>query len=84
VLLYVAGYPGARVRDIAAAVGITERRAYAVLRELEDAGYVVRRRVGRGVEFAIREEAPMRASLVRHLPVRQLLRLLDVTEPPSD
>ena len=34
--------PGVRLRDIATAVGITERSAYAIVTDLTAAGYVVK------------------------------------------
>ncbi|TMK69850.1 MAG: winged helix-turn-helix domain-containing protein, partial [Actinobacteria bacterium] len=42
VLTCVADDPGIRLRDIAAAVGITERAAHRILSELVEAGYVLR------------------------------------------
>jgi hypothetical protein len=42
VLLCIARDPGARLRDIAASVGITERSADAIVSDLAGAGYVVR------------------------------------------
>ncbi|MCP6768653.1 Rrf2 family transcriptional regulator, partial [Klebsiella pneumoniae] len=39
VLLCVAGDPAIRVRDIAEAVGITERMALRILHDLAEAGY---------------------------------------------
>jgi DNA-binding Lrp family transcriptional regulator len=42
VLVCVARDPGIRLRDIATAVGITERGAHRIVSELVDEGYVVR------------------------------------------
>jgi DNA-binding MarR family transcriptional regulator len=42
VLLCIARDPGARLRDIAASVGITERSAHAIVSYLAGAGYIVR------------------------------------------
>ncbi len=44
---YVARDPGARVREIADAVGITERTAHGILADLVDAGYLKREKEGR-------------------------------------
>ena len=41
-LLCIARDPGARLRDIAASVGITERSADAIVSDPRRAGYVVR------------------------------------------
>jgi len=83
VLLYVAAHPEARVRDVAEAVGITERRTYGILRDLDDGGFIERRRVGREVHFKIRRSKRMRAPLVRNVPIQELLNLLEDTAPRS-
>ena len=46
VLLAIAGDPEIRLRDIAATLGITERRAHGIVTDLAEAGYVVRRKDG--------------------------------------
>lgn len=46
VLVSVARTPGARVRDIADSVGITERAALRLVHDLEKDGYLTRHRVG--------------------------------------
>jgi DNA-binding transcriptional ArsR family regulator len=53
VLLAVAADPEARVTDIAARVGITTRSTLQILKDLEDAGYLHRRRDGRRTRYAI-------------------------------
>ena len=53
VLLAIAREPTARLRDVAAAVGITERAAQAIVADLEAAGYLRRERVGRRNEYTI-------------------------------
>ena len=46
VLVEIARNPKARIRDIAAAAGITERTAQAIVADLEEAGYITRTRTG--------------------------------------
>ena len=46
-LVEIAGNTGARIRDIAAAVGLTERTVQAIIADLEAAGYLTRTRAGR-------------------------------------
>ncbi|WP_440107364.1 helix-turn-helix transcriptional regulator [Streptosporangium sp. H16] len=53
VLLAIAREPTARLRDVAEAVGITERAAQAIVADLEAAGYLHRERVGRRNEYTI-------------------------------
>src|ERR1019366_8242014 len=42
VLLCIAYDPQVRLRDIAASLSITERRAYGIINDLSEAGYVVK------------------------------------------
>ena len=60
VLLCVAKDPGMRVRDIADCVGITERAVHRIVSDLVDAGYLIRRRVGRRNEYEIDRGLPLR------------------------
>jgi DNA-binding MarR family transcriptional regulator len=71
-----ASHPGTRVRDIAYDLDMTERRVYLILRELEDTGYITRRRHGNRVEFTIHQRESLRAPLARDVTIRQLLELL--------
>jgi Winged helix-turn-helix DNA-binding len=56
VLLLVAREPRARLRDIAGAVGITERTAHRIITELVEDGYVIRRRNGSRNEYEVRPD----------------------------
>jgi DNA-binding IclR family transcriptional regulator len=47
VLLCIAHDPGARLRDIAAGLGITDRTAHRIVTDLTEAGYVVKEKDGR-------------------------------------
>ena len=60
VLLCIARDPDARLRDIADAVGITERAAQAIVGDLVEAGYLARSREGRRNRYEVHEDAPMR------------------------
>ena len=80
VLLAVAQKPDLRVREIAAAADITERYAYRILRDLEDGGYVERRRKGRGNLYRIHPELVLGDPIVEEQSLRELLRLIDKRE----
>jgi MarR family len=47
VLVEIARNPDARIRDISAVVGLTERTVQAIVADLEAAGYLTRDRAGR-------------------------------------
>ena len=76
VLLCVANDPGIRLRDIASAVGITERSAHKIISELVDDGYATRERRGRRNHYTVKLDLPLRHPLVREREVGDLLELL--------
>jgi DNA-binding IclR family transcriptional regulator len=77
-LLAVAQRPHARVREIAAVSGITERYAYRILRDLQNAGYVERRREGRGNVYRLNPDLALGDPLVEEHALWELLRLIDM------
>lgn len=86
VLLCVANDPGIRLRDIAAAVGITERAAHRILSQLVEEGYVLRERQGRRNRYEVLSGRPMRHPLVQERDVGELLEVLigSTTGEPAD
>ena len=76
VLLVLARDPESRLRDVAGAVGITERAASRILSNLVEEGYVVREREGRRNRYTVHAERPLRHPLEREHAVRQLLDAL--------
>ncbi len=59
VLLRIAQDPGARLRGIAVGLGITERRAYGIVTDLAQAGYVVKHKDGRRNRYQIQAHLPL-------------------------
>jgi DNA-binding IclR family transcriptional regulator len=51
--------PGARLRDIAAGLGITERSAYGIITDLTAAGYLVKQKDGRRNRYQIQAHLPL-------------------------
>ncbi len=76
VLVCVARDPGIRLRDIAAAVGITERATHRIVSELVDEGYVVRERQGRRNRYQVKTKLPLRHPLAEEHEVGDLLEVL--------
>lgn len=76
VLICVARDPGIRLRDIAAAIGITERAAHRILSELVEDGYVLREKQGRRNRYQVVPELPLRHPLVQEREVGDLLEVL--------
>jgi predicted transcriptional regulator len=80
VLVCIADDPGARLRDIAATLDITERTAFGVVADLTEAGYVVKDKQGRRNRYGIQENLPLRMDLGREPTIGELLRLLVATK----
>jgi hypothetical protein len=53
VLVEIARNPEARIRDIAAVAGLTERAVQAIVADLEAAGYLTRTRTGRRTVYKV-------------------------------
>ncbi len=60
VLIHLAGTPDSRIRDIASAVGITERSVQGILHDLEQAGYVSTTKVGRRNAYSVQADLRFR------------------------
>jgi Mn-dependent DtxR family transcriptional regulator len=82
VLLCVARDPQMRLRDIAECVGVTERSAQQLVCELEEAGYVTKKRVGRRNVYAVKAGVRMPNELEHGARLADLLSLLDA-EPAA-
>ena len=75
VLIFLAQNPQARVRDIAAEVGITERSAQIILADLEAAGYLTKIKVGRRNEYTIEADMKFRHPSESHKTIKSLLEI---------
>jgi hypothetical protein len=76
VLVEVARNPHARMRDISAAVGLTERAVQGIVADLESAGYLTRNRVGRRNRYTVNPESVFRHSAQAGLQVGPFLDVL--------
>lgn len=81
VLLCLARDPEARLRDVAAQVGVTERAVQRIVTELEEAGYVERAREGRRNTYVVRPSLPLRHPIEQHRTVASLIDLVDRAAP---
>lgn len=78
VMVCLARDPDARLRDVAAQVGITERAVQGIVADLVRSGYVDKERLGRRNHYELHTELPMRHPLESdHL----LGELLDAIAP---
>ena len=80
VLMCIAHDPGARLRDIAASLGITERSAHGIVADLTAAGYVVKQKDGRRNRYQIQAHLPLPEPASRERTVGEVLALLAGTD----
>jgi hypothetical protein len=81
VLLRIAHDPNVRLRDIASALNITERSAYAIVSDLADAGYVLKERDGRRNRYVVQHHLPLPETTIRERTVGEVVDLLVGTKP---
>jgi DNA-binding MarR family transcriptional regulator len=76
VLACIAADPDARLRDIAATVGITERTAAQIVSELGQAGHLTKSRIGRRNRYRIDGKQNVQITSLTTMTVAQLLGVL--------
>ena len=82
-LICIAHDPGVRLRDIAAALGITERTAFGIVTDLTEAGYVVKDKDGRRNRYRIQDHLPLPEAVGRERTIGEVLSLLIDTRAPK-
>ena len=81
VLVEIARNPEARIRDIAAAAGIPESPAHALVSDLAMAGYITRTRIGRRTRYSVNPDSSFRHPAQEGLQIGPFLALLaDATD----
>ena len=76
VLLCIAHGPGARLRDIGASLGITDRSAHGIATDLTAAGYVVKHKDGRRSRYQIQPHLPLPEPASQEPAIGEVLALL--------
>lgn len=80
-LLELARRPNSRIRDVASALGVTERAAQSIVGDLVEAGYVRRIREGRRNHYAVRTHRRLRHPTTRGHSVGDLVEALAARPP---
>jgi DNA-binding transcriptional ArsR family regulator len=75
-LICIAQDPGVRLRDIAAALDITERSAYAIVTDLAEAGYILKDKDGRRNRYQIQGQLPLGEPVGPERTIGEVLALL--------
>jgi DNA-binding MarR family transcriptional regulator len=87
ILIMIARDPGIRLRDAAAACGVTERTAQAIVADLESGGYLTHTREGRRNRYRVPTGTRFRHEAEAGHEIAGLLDLIndgpDAPAPPS-
>ena len=67
-------------REIALALGITERSVVRIIKDLEMDGYVTKRKEGRENRYTVNKDLPLRRDDQQEVQVRKLLQLISHNE----
>jgi len=73
----------ARLRDVAADVGITERAVQKIVRDLQDHGMVSITKHGRRNRYQIHNKKTLRHNLESHCTLGDLVDLVNSSSPPA-
>lgn len=83
-MLLVAQDPSTRLRDIAAALEITERTAYDLMTDLTEAGYLVKEKDGRRNRYHVQAHLPLRDTIGRERRIGEIIDLfVERTKAPG-
>ncbi len=83
-LVLIAHDPDARLRDLADALGVTERTAYGIVADLSDAGYVVKEKDGRRNRYHINTHLPLPDQLTTEHTIGEVLDVLIHSHDDAD
>ena len=83
-LLCIAHDPDVRIRDIAASLGITERRAHGIVTDLTDAGYLIKTKEGRRNRYEVQSHLPVPEPTARERAIGDVLDLLGGRPDPGN
>ena len=76
VLSYISRHPRSTTREIAAELDFTERTANKIIADLEAAGYLKRRKMGRSNTYRINPDLPLRHEAMADAGIGDLLEIL--------
>ncbi|MFF9287583.1 MarR family transcriptional regulator [Streptomyces griseosporeus] len=83
VLAVIAREPDRRMRDIATECRTTERTVWNIVRDLETAGYISRRRDGRRLRYTVALDRALHHPAEAHLRVRHLVTFMAQARPQA-
>ena len=90
VLSHISHNSTSTAREIAQQVGVTERTTHKIISDLEQAGYIGRRKSGRRNVYSVDPNLPLRHHTKKDVIVSELLEALtsrglhQIMEPPEE
>ena len=76
VLSYIYHHPTSTAREIADQIKVTERTVHKIISDLEQAGYIARRKSGRRNVYSVDPNLPLRHHTKKDVIVSELLEAL--------
>ena len=76
VLSFIAKQPRITARELSANIGITERTVRKIIADLGAAGYITKKKQGRGIRYRINPDLTMRHDAHREIAVGDFLQAL--------
>jgi len=83
VLSYISHNPTSTAREIANHIGVTERTTHKIISDLENAGYIRRRKIGRRNVYSVDPQLPLRHHTKTDIMVEDLLDSLTSSPDPK-
>ena len=77
VLSYIFHNPTSTAREIANYIGVTERTIHKIISDLEEEGYIQRRKIGRRNVYSVDPQLPLRHHTKTDIMVEDLLESLN-------
>ena len=72
----ISSQPRITARELGEKMGITERAVRNIIADLYSAGYIKKKREGRGIKYRVNTELPLRQNAHRDIEVGNLLKSL--------
>jgi len=80
VLFFLFQHPGIPLREVALAIGITERAVQKIIADLEEGGIISRKKRGRINQYTINTQIPLRHPLEAHHSIGDVLKVMTTSE----
>lgn len=77
VLNFISRHPRSTTREIANAVGITERAIHKIIGDLESEGYIVKEKQGRQNSYLVNTTLPLFGPEVENVTIGDMLKVLE-------